>query len=139
MKDRFLFRGVSVCSGEFVTGYYSFTNNCHFIDNYPNSEEVIPETVGQCTGRKDKNGKLTFEGDQFTASVLMNERGKSSAHGTYWIDVICVVVWVGCGFAGRWKIKDHKFCGKIFEGSGLRELPTTEYLEIIGNIHEAKK
>lgn len=25
--------------------------------------KVIPETVGQCTGRKDKNGKLIFEGD----------------------------------------------------------------------------
>ena len=25
--------------------------------------EVIPETVGRCTGLKDKNGKLMFEGD----------------------------------------------------------------------------
>ena len=139
MKDRLLCRGISVHSGEFVTGCYLVIDGRHFIQKNSVSDKVIPETVGQCTGRKDKNGKLTFEGDQFTASVLMNERGKSSAHGTYWIDVICVVVWVGCGFAGRWKIKDHKFCGKIFEGSGLRELPTTEYLEIIGNIHEAKK
>lgn len=25
--------------------------------------EIIPETVGQCTGLKDNNGKLMFEGD----------------------------------------------------------------------------
>lgn len=29
--------------------------------------EVIPETVGQCTERKDKNGKLMFEGDVVNA------------------------------------------------------------------------
>lgn len=27
------------------------------------AEEVIPETVGQCTGLTDKNGKKIFEGD----------------------------------------------------------------------------
>lgn len=63
MNDRYLFRGKRIDNGGWITGYYSFTNECHFIDIYPNSEEVDPETIGQCTGLKDKNGVLIFEGD----------------------------------------------------------------------------
>lgn len=74
MNERYLFRGKRKDNNAWVEGYHVCLNgNCHFIYTgyaetdcgyyYPDYHEVIPETVGQCTGRKDKNGKLIFEGD----------------------------------------------------------------------------
>ncbi len=70
----YIFHGKRKDNGEWVNGFYVCLNSkSHRIyngcaetdcgDYYPEWFEVIPETVGQCTGVIDKNEKLIFEGD----------------------------------------------------------------------------
>ena len=73
MNREILFRGKSAYSNKWLYGNLidnglSGKDKSVFIlptdaDNYDEYEEVIPETVGQFTGLKDKNGIRIFEGD----------------------------------------------------------------------------
>lgn len=80
MEDRYLFKAKRVDNGEWVQGYYAkgldvFTDceEAHIIFEpntmfYSSGEtdgwyKVDPTTICQCTGLKDKNGKLIWEND----------------------------------------------------------------------------
>lgn len=68
MENRFLSRGKRIDNGEWIQGYlYGIWERRYIlwgmINDIPNMAEVDPETICQCTGLKDKNGKLIWEND----------------------------------------------------------------------------
>lgn len=123
MNNRYIFRGKGnpkYNDGEWYYGYLEYDGSDYQIvdPEYGSCKRtIITETVGQCTGLKDKNGKLIFEGDvvhfKTRAYYYKNCRIKYQA------------------FYARYCAIDNKGyeypMDKVFE------------YEIIGNIHDNKE
>lgn len=125
--DRYLFRGKQLDNGKWIKGYliekwWYGSNSFYILEGIFGGDEIGEEidesTIGQCTGLKDKGGKLIFEGD-----LLKSE------------DRIVMVSWLEEN--AQFDCKFVKHCGdktiSNFKGINPRDF---KYLEIIGNIHD---
>ena len=68
MNDRYLYRAKRTDNGEWISGYlYGIWEKKYILwgmtNNVPNMTEVDKSTICQCSGLKDKNGKLIWEND----------------------------------------------------------------------------
>lgn len=90
MQDRYLFRGKTI-RGDWVQGLLANTDDKWYISNKagrPFAFEIRPETICQCTGLKDRNGKMIWEND-----IVAYWDSYSTESGLAEADCIGKVVW----------------------------------------------
>ena len=122
MNERYLFRGKRKDGQGWIEGDLVHTRTTTQgvvteIYTLDMSYEVDPETVGQCTGLKDKNGKLIFEGD--IVKGLFN----------FGLDIMSVCTFKDGAFG-----LTAKQCG-AYHFSAFTSLWKVQY-EVAGNIHD---
>lgn len=119
---KILFRGKQRLAGNWCEGFLVKTGD-HFRISTRNdmiSFGVDPETVGECAGLTDKNGRLIFEGDIVTGLFLFG------------MEIKAVIVFRDGAFGLQW------YRGSIEEFSAFTSLCNVTY-EVIGNIHDNKE
>ena len=127
MNNRYIFRGKRKSDGEWIYGALDSEwalppeeRERYWISPaYLDDSFVIPETIGQCTGLEDKNGKWIYEGDLLRFTNSDNEQ---SIYKVFYDDV----------YAG-YRIQEIDL-GGLDEMSNWEN--NREYFEVIGNIHD---
>lgn len=97
-------------------------------------EEVIPETIGQYTGLKDKNGKEIYEGDIVDWLFFYNGFGRNG--GVIERDTIVrgIIKWQQGGFILEVIENDFEEAG--FYSISALYTDTEADVEVVGNIHD---
>lgn len=119
-----LYRGKRIDNDEWVEGYYEppvefdghkFGMTISYIGNHGwlDDAEIDPETVGECSGMPDKNGKKIFEGDIVRCIRTYCDGRKVLGH----------IIFENCCF-----------CVKT--GIDRSAMDLCDDFEVIGNIHD---
>ena len=137
MEDRYLFKAKRTDNGEWVIGYLYRLSERHppFImlsDGYGESYGVDEHTICQCTGLKDKNGKLIWENDilhngnyfvvKWNAPCARFDIVLNNSHNIpmgKWEPMICD--WKTNDFKEYRKSVDYEVIGNIFGNKELLE------------------
>lgn len=133
MNERFLSRGKRKDNGAWETGFlvikrWDCSDERYFITDKMTGwhTPVIPETVGQCTGRKYANDKLLFEGDIVKWYSDYDDTWGYSHTAEYY----GVVVWNANDYCWNIKVNDEL-------------IPFNDYdwdiSMVVGNIHDNPK
>lgn len=145
MNERYLFKAKRIDNGEWVQGslvydnrdemyriiidiHYS-TGTCLTTDNAP---KVDASTICQCTGLKDKNGKLIWEND--VVKKHFYSIYDDCVNSEEYIGVVKLkdFAWVVDSFKG-----EYKCAIPIFEVMSYSE--DVKHFEVIGNIFDNKE
>ena len=132
MNDRYLFRAKRIENGEWVEGYYIYYPHGYYAEG--EIEHILidtstsvglykvysvdPSTICQCTGLKDKDGKLIWENDICKVGWIDNE---AQAEG------ISEVTWDKNGY---YPWLDEYSC------DGCDLFNEIMFIEVIGNIFD---
>ena len=112
MEDRYLFKGKEKDSGKWL--------KWNAVAGVPHNVSILTDTICQCTGLKDRNGKLIWENDIMVAHLhLDNDYPEDETY--------IRILWRGSGFYSKEKgSEDIMRIGKI----------DLEYFEVISNIFD---
>ena len=132
MNDRFLSKAKRTYNDQWITGYYVQNHAGQhmiydgYIDEFDNEHvEIDPATLCQCTGLKDRKGKLIFEGD-----VVFIHDDDYNPVGTY------VVEWQGNQDYPAFDL-DQDIC--YGESNNISWVLANWLMEVIGNIHDEEE
>lgn len=155
MEDRYLFKAKRVDNGEWEigslialpTGEYEISNKCN---NPPDcgpmwnkvviTHKVDPSTICQCTGLKDKNGKLIWENDVVKKGFYIDY---NSVYQEEYVPSV-----ISEEYVGTIKFEHFAWAVGIFNDHLKCILPICElsehsedikYFEIVGNIFDNPK